>query len=194
MKHSKYSVYLHSQVESQADIRCYINSASLFGNPMQRKQLQQQRRTISDTGQKKCLCSRHFAPVPPRPRYAGSSAAPAPSICYVGFPPIFPPFHSTSTVVEHYARYAATWWKQTTSLFSPPPLRVMRALSIFWRHYKHAREDLVWNGRQFMVMTFICSWNWPRIERGWQHTFKFQLLKLIINLHLNLVIIRLSGS
>ena len=133
MKHSKYSVYLHSQVESQADIRCYINSASLFGNPMQRKQLQQQRRTISDTGQKKCLGSRHFAPVPPWPRYA----APAPSICYVGFPPIFPPFHSTSTVVEHYARYAAAWWKQTTSLFSPPPLRVMRALSIFWRHYKH---------------------------------------------------------
>ena len=67
MKHSKYSVYLHSQVESQADIRCYVNSASLFGNPVQRKQLQQQqqqRRTISDTGQKKCLCSRYFAPVP----------------------------------------------------------------------------------------------------------------------------------
>ena len=132
--HETFLIQLYLSTQPSWDIRCYINSASLFGNPSPRKLLQpQQRSTISDTEQKKCLGSRHFAPVPPWPRYTGSSAAPAPSICYVGFPPIFPPFHSTSTVVEHYARYAATRWKPT-SLFSPPPLRVMSALSIFWRH------------------------------------------------------------
>ena len=185
MKHSKYSVYLHSQVESQADIRCYINSASLFGNPMQRKQLQQQRRTISDTGQKKCLRSRHFAPVPPWPRYAGSSAAPAPSICYVGFPPIFPPFHSTSTVVEHYARYAATWdmMKADNITFLPTTTQGYESsqLSAFSGVITNmAREDLVWNGRRFMVITFICISNRPRIERGRQPNFIFQLLKLVL--------------
>ena len=133
--HETFLIQLYLFTQPSWDIRCYINSASLFGNPSPRSSY-----SISSSAAQYLTLSRKSVSAPGilpqfllRPRYTGSSAAPAPSICYVGFPPIFPPFHSTSTVVEHYARYAATRWKPT-SLFSPPPLRVMSALSIFWRH------------------------------------------------------------
>ena len=64
--HETFLIQLYLSTQPSWDIRCYINSASLFGNPSPGKQLQQQqqRSTISDTEQKKCLGSRHFAPVP----------------------------------------------------------------------------------------------------------------------------------
>ena len=125
---------------------------------MQRKQLQKQRSTISDTGQKKCLRSRHFAPVTAPAQIRRTRPLHLLRWLSTHFSTLPLHFHRRGTLCPLCSRMMKadniTFLPTTTQGYESSQLSAFSGVIT-----NMAREDLVWNGRPFMVMTFICISN-----------------------------------